>query len=402
MTSIHPRFPHWIHRLRPDSWLLVGVWLFTRWEPFVPVTDWQGIKVSVQPILEPSLNFWAMAHDAVAWILVACIVYYGQRRIRLDPLLPVAIIIVLGVEVFLANNVVDVDTIAGALLAIVMWYGGIRFTRRRSIICSVILFLFLVIGGVWPFDLRPEPQAFGWIPFQAYMDAPLADSLRIVGASYFFYGGLIFLLWRMGFGPVVGTITAVGVIVLIEIAQIFFGIRTPEITDPILVVLAAVPMILLKQHRRFYGAPKFPQQGKKSLFERSIRFHQDQVDFLELLALDTKLSVSHVVRRIVDETVTRGKVTDVDLFEPSDLQSNLTEGLAAMYANHPPVTRGREWVPNKLYLRRDQVKYLNMMAERSGASLSMATRRLVNHFIYQVDDKKAPEPPRVEYDDLEP
>ena len=109
-----------------------------------------------------------------------------------------------------------------------------------------------------------------------------------------------------------------------------------------------------------------------------------------------------MVRRIVDEIVTQSKATEVDLVAPSDLQSNLTEGLAAMYANHPPDTRGREWVRKKLYLRRHQVKYLNMLAERAGASLSMATRRIVNHFICQIDEKKRePERPKSEDDDLE-
>lgn len=328
--------------------------------------------------------------------------YYGQRRVRLEPFLPAVIIVVLGAEVFLANNVVDVDTIAAAILAIVIWFGGVRFTKGRTIICLFILILFLIVGGVWPFDLRPELQSFSWIPFQGYMNAPLTDSLRLVGASYFFYGSLLFLLWQMGLGHIIGTIIALGVVVLIEILQIFFGVRTPEITDPVLVILAAVPMILLKQHKSLYGALKLPKQGKKSLFDRSIRFHQDQVDFLELLALDTRLSVSHVVRRIVDEIVTQNKATEVDLVAPSDLQSNLTEGLAAMYANHPPDTRGREWVRKKLYLRRDQVKYLNMLAERAGSSLSMATRRIVNHFICQIDErKKKPERPEVEDDDLE-
>ena len=61
----------------------------------------------------------------------------------------------------------------------------------------------------------------------------------------FLYSSLIFLLRELGLSWLKATLLTGFLLSLIEAAQIYFGGHTPEITDPLLVILFALGMVEL-------------------------------------------------------------------------------------------------------------------------------------------------------------
>ena len=71
----------------------------------------------------------------------------------------------------------------------------------------------------------------------------------------FLYGSLIYLLWQTRLSQTAGVLVGAAVLSLIEFAQTFFTRHTPEITDPLLLVLAALTMLALTRREALSAEP---------------------------------------------------------------------------------------------------------------------------------------------------
>jgi VanZ family protein len=95
----------------------------------------------------------------------------------------------------------------------------------------------LAIRGLAPFHLS-FPQFFFWMPFSAFLGMEWQAAIGLMLEKLFYYGAAIWLMrqagvrWAFAIGGVCVLLAA------IEATQVYLPGRTPEVTDPLLALLA--------------------------------------------------------------------------------------------------------------------------------------------------------------------
>ena len=199
-------------------------------------------------------------HDTVAWLVVASLLQRVRRGMKLDNYLPVLMLATFTLEVFIVANVVHASNVAGALLAVILWWSLFRNASWQAVGLSTLLCAMLVAAGLEPFVLNPAPAAFNWLPFRGLLGGSMYLNVLAICEKVFLYGSLIYLLWQTRLSQTAGVLVGVAVVSSIEFAQTFFTRHTPEITDPLLLVLAALTMLALT-HREALSAEPVPTGG---------------------------------------------------------------------------------------------------------------------------------------------
>jgi len=222
--------------------LIIGAWLAYRLAPFVPAIDWQLIKDNLKPaLLHPRLRWTDVVSDAAAWLAVAFLLTTATPRGRLDLALPLLVVAVFGAEVLIVyRDGVSAANLAGAVLAVVLWLGLVRWLPGAAWLIALILIGRVVLDGLWPFAFREAPvAAFQWLPFRGILGGSMWLNLLALLEKAFVYaalayaGGLAVRSW-----PVVA-IAGAAMLAGVEWLQRYQPGHVPEITDPLLLILAA-------------------------------------------------------------------------------------------------------------------------------------------------------------------
>lgn len=230
--------------------LLIAAWLSYRLIPFVPSIDFQGIKDSLKPLLlVPELSAVRVVHDAVAWSLVAMLARLSHRNLALDNYLPVLMLVTFALEVVIVANDVSASNVLGAALGMALWFVIGRRMRHGETALAVALVVMLLLVGLAPFALRDNPIAFNWLPFHGFLRGSMYINSQSACEKFFLYGTLVFLLWRIGFSRMAGVVAAMAVVTLVEISQTRLVGHTPELTDVIIVAIAALLLTALDPGR---------------------------------------------------------------------------------------------------------------------------------------------------------
>jgi len=221
--------------------LLVGCWIACRLIPFVPSLDWGEIKHGLKPLLlHPDLSFADIFRDFAAWTIFAHLC--SSARAKPLPMVYFAIMIlgVLGAQVIIVNRAVTLPNVLGALTAFVVWWGVLRNSQKKTTILIFLVFSMLAVQGFMPFKLAETKQAFQWIPFHGFLSSNMLQNTIVLFKKMFFYGSMVWLLeksninWR--WSVTIGTAW----VSMIEIGQIWFYHHSPEVTDPIIILLMAL------------------------------------------------------------------------------------------------------------------------------------------------------------------
>lgn len=236
--------------------LLLACWVASLLVPFVPSVDMQLWKDSLKPLLlRPTFVFDQFARDLPAWLAAACLgaAIVGERW------LPVKLALVAGatlaLKVVIIRNTVgltDVVAAGGAVLLIAL----LARMPRRELAVAGLLLLGYVLVALTPFEPRYDEPAFSWIPLGASLRGSMANNAAVIAYKAFFAGALVWLLARAGAGYVAAAVVGVLVTGLVEIAQLFVGDGTPEITDPLLIAAAAVVIAAIAPRRSRQPPPR--------------------------------------------------------------------------------------------------------------------------------------------------
>lgn len=229
-----------LDRAQTIAWLIIASWLGYRLMPFVPSLDVQSIKDSVKPLVrEPTLIKSRVFRDTVAWTVVAYLWEHAPLgRFRWTWLCVLMGLTFFG-EILVVNNVVYLHSIVGAGIAFFGWWLIGRRLPRRALLVAALLATSQVVHGLYPFVARPEPAAFGWVPFGAFLDGTMIINATVFFEKFFHYGAFLRLLQLAGVR--LPFAAAVGVLITgaIEFAQTRYAGHSPDITDPVLVVIFA-------------------------------------------------------------------------------------------------------------------------------------------------------------------
>ncbi len=247
--------------------VLLATWCAYRLFPFVPTTDFQVIKDSLKPLwIHPEISLLAVFINAVSWLLAGYFLKYlpgpGGTLGKLGLLMAG----IFGLEVLIVTNDVTAANIVGALIALM--FSAMFLDRIKGIatMLAILLAISIVFQGLAPFDPRPEIATFNWLPFYGFLEGSMYHNTLALLQKTFLYSSLVFLLRELGLSWLKAALLTGLLLLLIESAQIYFSGHTPEITDPLLVLLLTLGMVELDRLASVSRKRKNEPCGAKKFF----------------------------------------------------------------------------------------------------------------------------------------
>jgi VanZ family protein len=377
--------------------VLIATWLTYRLMPFVPSIDYQLIKDSVKPLFDPTFTIGNILPDFAAWLVIGYLLRAMHPGGRLDRFLPILILAVFVLEILIVDNKLHASDVVAAVLALTTWPLVQRVAKREEAPLAALLLLNVTVSGLSPFTFSANSSTFNWLPFHGFLSGSMYLNALSAAEKVFIFGSLVYLLRRLSLGYV-GSIGLVFIIVfVVELAQTRLPGHTPEITDPLLVLFAALALIMLSEHssraqvsrlgpRKLHkNVTRHPGPNNRHWVTHTINLREEQLHFLELMAKEMGASVSSVARRIVANSI-----------ENSDSEGLASGTVAANYsiietqrirgnqrASNAPVN----WVRLAINLRRQQFEWLSRASHDLDISVSRVIRHIIMQFIEELDDK---------------
>jgi len=378
---------------------LVGTWLIYRLIPFVPSLDFQLVKDSLKPVLNYQLKTAVVLLDVTAWLVVAYLLRHAKRGRRLDNYLPALMIAVFCLEVFIVDNSISSSNLAGAILAVVFWWGVLPYIRRQEFALLILLLCTLAITGLAPFDIRFEPAPFNWLPFYGFLNGSMDFNSQSAAKKVFVYGSLLFLLRRSDVGVFVSMLIGTSFVAIIEFAQTRFSGHTPEITDPLLIIVAAAALLVLeKQDKRSAligrigtspqvgsseatGESQFRAKRRHSVWKTlSVNLRGYQFDFLVLLSREMEVSISNATRHVIAQHI-KGRRQFAAFASKLRPGNSALIGPPSNTTDLEPDNSRERWVGQYVNLHGSQYDYLVRLSQEKEISISKAARQIVTQLI---------------------
>lgn len=237
---------HWQHRANisetdPMPLFLIGLWLVARLLPFLPTTELQAYKNSLTPLFyNPVFEVSAFLIGVAGWLAVALLVIDLRGPQRAVLMLVALGGATLALEVVIVANSVALTDVLALGLALLLMMTIVRLVPNPAGVAAAAIVIALVYSGLEPFRLSGEIDHFRWVPFETTLRGNPLTSAKVIVAKLFFYSALVWFLERLRLGSSLRVVAAATILVAsIEVAQLFFTSHTPEITDPILVLVCA-------------------------------------------------------------------------------------------------------------------------------------------------------------------
>ena len=238
--------------LRPETLplALMACWLAAELAPFVPSIDFQSFKDSLRPlILSPVFSPVECLRGFAGWTLFA----YFARRLPGEwgrvPSLALVMAATVAARVLVVDNAVsasDAVAMAAALVAVSRFDA---FGDRLPRVALGVIAAYLLIAGLEPFGISATGR-FHWLPFAGSLSGSMATNLQVLAGKIFFIGSVFLIAAHCNAGIRRTALVVVPALALLEIAQLWIGNHTAEITDPF---LAAVIAACLAAYRRRGG-----------------------------------------------------------------------------------------------------------------------------------------------------
>jgi len=226
--------------------VLLGVWGAYRLIPFVPTIDFQSIKDSLKPLLiHPEISLLGVFMNAVSWLLAGYFLKCLPGSVGTLGKLGLLMAGIFGLEVLIVANDVTASNIVGALIALMVSAMFMDRINGITTMLAILLVISIVFQGLAPFDPRPVIATFNWLPFHGFLGGSMYHNTLVLLQKTFLYSSLIFLLRELELSWLKAALLTGFLLLLIEAAQIYFSGHTPEITDPLLVLLLTLGMVEL-------------------------------------------------------------------------------------------------------------------------------------------------------------
>jgi hypothetical protein len=216
---------------------LVALWIAAELLPLVPSLDLQSIKNTLRALLRPHMSppdvLWHMAGVLVAGHSLTAI-FGRSRALRWLGLL---IAIVIAGKVLVVTRVLDASTLVGVAVGYGVWHFVSKRTSSSDAVVLVVLLVAYTLKALEPFELRPIPAAFSWIPFAAMLQGSMLINVEVLVESVFAFAGLLGLVRMLGSGVGASSFVLALWVAALEAAQMYLVGRSPDVTEPLLVLL---------------------------------------------------------------------------------------------------------------------------------------------------------------------
>jgi len=211
-------------RLTPTQTLFVSAWTLWQVFPFIPV-----ISLGRLTNLPTALHAWSWQ------IFVATFLGFAVLRFALgrSPWLWLSLA-ALPAQAFLIDRSLSISAVAGAVL-------GWRIVERASARWfGLILPVYLVFEELRPFTFAATASPFAWAPFGSWYEIAASGYYPVIFGKLFLYLSTIWGLRARSAGWLAAVGIPAAILAAGEWLQRYIPGRTPESTDLVLLVSAAV------------------------------------------------------------------------------------------------------------------------------------------------------------------
>lgn len=270
---------------------LIACWFASELVPFVPTLDLQAYKDSLKPLLQAPVFDTTNFLRTYVSLLVVC-----TLAARIKTALPFLLLIALGMIGFLlgklviVQNAVTLADVAAVAAAYASWVAFLQFYQARAKVCVLLLIAIMAYMGLEPFSPRGTAAEFHWLPFQGSLGGSMVVNASVIARKIFMTGALVYLLSDAGRRLVPAVVLGVILTAVVEVAQVWVGQHTPEITDPLLVVLVGLAFLALGGRSR---TPSRRAPRTASLAQRRARRWENEPETETPVADPAELAVSN-------------------------------------------------------------------------------------------------------------
>ena len=235
-------------RRRPFAFLMILCWIAFRLFPFVPVIDAQKYWHAVLPLLQPpGFTFTDLLPYFASWLAAGALLQSALGPAAGRYALPALLMATLCARIGISDVALSQAEIVAGFAAAAIWVAWLHARKYRIPIVALALAATVVVDGLRPFRFLSAPRAFDWIPFLGLIDGSIWTSLPAHIFKFFLYGTLLWSLRRSGLSWLAATMVTAVFVFLVHYLQIYLPGRSAEITDVLLVVMAAALMRTLER-----------------------------------------------------------------------------------------------------------------------------------------------------------
>jgi VanZ family protein len=227
---------------------LIVAWTLLEWSPLIPSIDLQLLKDQLKSLVaSPTFAIHSIfLGTAVALLLGRLLgVVFGYRRSLW--MLPALLLgIVIG-KFFFRGAPLDTSILVAFIVGAVGWW---VIQRRSEDAQHFLIILFLSIAytvdALYPFNLRDEPAAISWLPFEGMLRGSMMVNLWAVVGSVVLYTSILEVFRLAGGKAGTASLGLAFWVMVVELMQAFVVTRSPDITQPLLVILIGQGMDRLR------------------------------------------------------------------------------------------------------------------------------------------------------------
>lgn len=218
--------------------ILLSSWVAYKLFPFIPTIDWQNIKNGLKPLLlNPDFEILSFVGNTISVYLIGYLFHKSSMK---QPTLYYVffVYIVLGLQVFFIDVDISINEVLGAIVAMILWFGSAAYVRAHHALLVLLFTAMLIFYFLYPFGWLPHYHSFSFVPFSGFLTGSIEQNFLNLFLKVFLYGGLLKILWDVPLRPFSALMVTGFIVGGIEFMQIFMSPdHSPEITDPLLVVL---------------------------------------------------------------------------------------------------------------------------------------------------------------------
>jgi glycopeptide antibiotics resistance protein len=220
--------------------LLVMLWIALHCAPFIPSIGIFKMRAALSPLRSLEWTVDGSARWFAAWIIFfhAARAMVAERKHVVLTLAAASVASIATRLVFLSQSLSWNEVLGLGPAAITV--------AVRPAWSHVFAGLGILVSGLAPFEFMEHAKRFNWVPFSAMLETDWGRSYLVAFEKGFLYGGLVWLVYKAGYTRLMsGAIVAV-LLASIEVVQVFLPVRSAEITDP-LIALLAISLLERKQ-----------------------------------------------------------------------------------------------------------------------------------------------------------
>jgi hypothetical protein len=217
--------------------------------PYVPAIDLHKYWDALKPVVfHPRPTGYDLFRYTAIWLTVGSLIESVGGRRRGWLLFPLFIAAVLVAKVVIIGKTLSVAEIAGAAIALAVWFLlAISVSARFRATATALLFsAYILAERLEPFQFSAYGRAFGWIPFRSFLYGSVEVNITSFLEKAFLYGALIWLLEKSGLRAGVSTILAAIMLFAASWAETYLPGRSAEITDALMALLIGIIIALVK------------------------------------------------------------------------------------------------------------------------------------------------------------